>query len=248
MRDSPLIGLTLDAEPAGGWSKLPWYALRQNYCDAVAAAGGLPVALPHEAGLAEAYLDRLDGLVVTGGAFDVDPGLYGGGPMHATVVLKEGRTGFELAVLRGAIARDMPVLGICGGQQLLAVALGGTLHQHIPDDVPGALEHEQPTPRDQPGHAVAITPGTLLARIVGTTRMAVNTAHHQAVATPGPAAIVNAVAPDGVIEGIEAPGQTFCLGVQWHPEYAVDAQDPAILRAFIAAAAAYARARERLAA
>ncbi len=243
MSNTPLIGLTLDAEPAGGWSKLPWYALRQNYCSAVAVAGGLPVALPHEAGLAEAYLDRIDGLVVTGGAFDVDPSLYGGAPMHETVLLKQDRTGFELAVLSGAIARDMPVLGICGGQQLLAVVLGGTLHQHIPDDVAGALEHEQPTPRDQPGHDLAVTPGTLLARIIGGTHMAVNTAHHQAVATPGRNAIVNAVAPDGVIEGIEAPGKTFCLGVQWHPEYSVDPADPVIFRAFIAAAASFAGRR-----
>lgn len=243
MSNTPLIGLTLDAEPAGGWSKLPWYALRQNYCSAVAVAGGLPVALPHEAGLAEAYLDRIDGLVVTGGAFDVDPSLYGGAPIHEKVLLKQDRTGFELAVLSGAIARDMPVLGICGGQQLLAVVLGGTLHQHIPDDVAGALEHEQPTPRDQPGHDLAVTPGTLLARIIGGTHMAVNTAHHQAVATPGRNAIVNAVAPDGVIEGIEAPGKTFCLGVQWHPEYSVDPADRVIFRAFIAAAASFAGRR-----
>jgi len=244
MSPNPLIGVTLDAEPAGGWSKLPWYALRQNYCEAVAAAGGLPVALPHEADLAEAYLDRLDGLVVTGGAFDVDPGLYGGGPVHATVVLKEARTGFELAVLRGALARDMPVLGICGGQQLLAVALGGTLHQHIPDAVPGALQHEQINPRDEPGHGVLITPDTLLARVVGQARMAVNSSHHQSVATPGPRGIVNAVAPDGVVEGIEAPGMRFCLGVQWHPEYAVDPADPAIFIAFIDAARSYAAQRE----
>ena len=247
MSNIPLIGLTLDAEPAGGWSKLPWYALRQNYCDAVAAAGGLPVALPHETEQAEAYLDRLDGLVVTGGAFDVDPGLYGGGPLHETVVLKEGRTGFELAVLQGALKRDMPVLGICGGQQLLAVALGGTLHQHIPDAVPGALPHEQTNPRDQPGHTVQITPGTLLAQVVGVERMAVNSSHHQAVATAGPRGVINAVAPDGVIEGIEGTGLSFCLGVQWHPEYAVDPADPSIFLAFIDAARSFAAQRELVA-
>ncbi|MBO1081350.1 gamma-glutamyl-gamma-aminobutyrate hydrolase family protein [Roseomonas haemaphysalidis] len=236
MRKMPLIGVTLDAEPAGGWSKLPWYAVRQNYLSAIAAAGGLPVALPHEPELAEHYLERIDGLLVTGGAFDVDPALYGGGPAHATVSLKSGRTAFELAVTRGALARDMPVLGICGGQQLLAVAFGGTLIQHIPDSVENALAHEQPNPRTEPGHEVSVTAGTLLARIVGGTRMAVNSAHHQAVDRPGQGAVVNAVAPDGVVEGIEHPGHRFALGVQWHPEYAVDPADPRIFDAFVEAA------------
>jgi putative glutamine amidotransferase len=235
MRKLPLIGLTLDAEQPGGYSKLPWYALRQNYFASVARAGGLPIALPHEPEHAGHYLDAIDGLLVTGGAFDVDPALYGGGPLHPTVALKEGRTAFELAMVRGALERNMPILGICGGQQLLAVALGGTLIQHIPDSIADALAHEQPNPRTEPGHEIAITEGTLLARIVGGTRMAVNSAHHQAVERPGPGAIVNAVAPDGVIEGIESTAHRFALGVQWHPEYAVDQADQRILDGFVAA-------------
>lgn len=235
MRPRPLIGLTLDSEAAGGWSKLPWYALRQNYFSAVMAAGGLPVALPHEPQLAAHYLDRLDGLLVTGGAFDVDPALWSGGAPHPKVVLKPGRTDFELAATRGALARDMPVLGICGGQQLLAVALGATLHQHIPDEAPSAIAHEQPNPRTEPGHDVEIMPGTLLARITGRTRMAVNSAHHQAVRSVQAGLVVNARAPDGLIEGIEAPGHRFALGVQWHPEYSVDPADPLILAAFVEA-------------
>ena len=235
MRNRPIIGVTLDAEEPGGYSKLPWYALRTNYFSALAAAGALPVALPHHAELAEAYLDEIDGLLITGGAFDVDPSLYGGGDTHPTVTLKAGRTDFELAVTRGALARDLPVLGICGGQQLLAVALGGTLIQHIPDSIQTSIEHEQPNPRDQPGHDIAIAPDTLLARIIGKPRMAVNSAHHQAVATPGNGALVNALAPDGVVEGVEHPGHRFALGVQWHPEYAVDPADPLIFAAFVQA-------------
>ncbi len=134
------------------------------------AAGGLPIALPHDASLAAEYLDRIDALVVTGGAFDVDPALYGDGDRHATVTLKESRTAAELALTSGALARNMPVLGICGGEQLLAVALGGTLIQHIPDAFADALEHEQTNPRHEPGHAVAISRGTLLHRIVGAGR------------------------------------------------------------------------------
>ncbi len=232
----PLIGVTLDAEPPGGWSRFPWYALRVNYTDAVAAAGGLPVALPHDPALADATLDRLDALVVTGGAFDVAPALYGAAETHPTVTLKDRRTAAELALVEGALARDLPVLGICGGQQLLAVALGGTLIQHIPDAVPGCLEHEQPNPRNEPGHLVRITPGTLLHRVVGADTMQVNSAHHQAVASPGPHAAVNATAPDGVIEGVEDPRRRFCLGLQWHPEFLIDPGDRRVFDAFVAAA------------
>ncbi|WP_424814463.1 gamma-glutamyl-gamma-aminobutyrate hydrolase family protein [Roseococcus sp. YIM B11640] len=235
MTKRPVIGLTLDAEPAGGWSKLPWYALRQNYFSAVIAAGGLPVALPHEPALAADYLGMIDGLLVTGGAFDVDPALWGDEKPHPKVTLKPGRTDFELAVTRRALERDAPVLGICGGQQLLAVALGATLIQHIPDELPSDIAHEQPNPRTEPGHEVEIAPGTLLARITGRARMAVNSAHHQAVKAVGNGLLVNATAPDGLIEGIEAPGHRFALGVQWHPEYAVDPADPLILRAFVEA-------------
>ena len=235
-RTRPLIGVTLDAEPPGGYSRYPWYALRANYAEAVAACGGLPVALPHDAALAAAYLDRLDALVVTGGAFDVDPALYGEPDRHETVTLKEGRTAAELALLRGALARDMPVLGICGGQQLLAVALGGTLIQHIPDTIPDALEHEQANPRHEYGHEVSIVPGTALARIVGAPTMRVNSAHHQAVRDPGPRAVVNATAPDGVVEGVEDPRYSFCLGVQWHPEFLIDPGDRRLFEALVSAA------------
>ncbi|MBV9783968.1 MAG: gamma-glutamyl-gamma-aminobutyrate hydrolase family protein [Acidisphaera sp.] len=231
----PVIGVTLDAEQPGGYSRYDWYAVRANYSDAIAGAGGLPIALPHHVELAEAYLDRIDALVVTGGAFDVDPALYGAANRHATVTLKEGRTAAEMALVQGALARNLPVLGICGGQQLLAVALGGTLLQHIPDAVAGALEHEQVNPRHEPGHSVAVTPGSRLAAIVGSPTMQVNSAHHQAVADPGRFAVVDAVAPDGVIEGIEDARYRFCLGVQWHPEFLIDPGDRRIFDALIAA-------------
>jgi len=232
----PLIGITLDSEPAGGYSKFPWYAVRENYCNAVAAAGGLPLPLPHEPELAEEYLARIDGLVITGGAFDVDPALFGDSSRHETVVTKDRRTSFEFAVTQGAITRDIPLLGICGGQQLLNVVLGGTLIQHIPDAIPGALAHEQPTPRDEAGHDVTVTPGTLLAAITGAVTMSVNSAHHQAVRDIGEGVIIDAIAPDGVIEGIELLGKRFCLGVQWHPEFSIDPGDSRIFTAFIKAA------------
>ncbi len=199
-------------------------------------AGGIAVLLPHDAGAAGLYAAHLDGVVISGGNFDVDPASFGATTRHETVKTKDARTGFEWALTEEALELDKPVLGICGGQQLLNVVLGGTLIQHIPDEVTDALAHEQPNPRDEPGHTIEVTEDTLLHRIVGTAEMAVNSAHHQAAGKMGGGVVVNAVAPDGVIEGIEAPRYRFCLGVQWHPEYAIDAGDPKIFSAFVEAA------------
>ena len=118
----PVIGLTLDHEPAGGWSKFPWYAIRENYCNAVRRAGGLPILLPHDPEAAADYLDRIDGLIVTGGGFDVDPALFGAATRHPTVTTKDRRTAFELAATRIALgrrdagARDLrrPAIAECG--------------------------------------------------------------------------------------------------------------------------------------
>ncbi|MBF0562788.1 MAG: gamma-glutamyl-gamma-aminobutyrate hydrolase family protein [Alphaproteobacteria bacterium] len=233
--NTPVIGITLDSEEPGGYSTLPWYALRQNYCDSIARAGGLPLPLPHLPELAAAYLDRIDGLVVTGGGFDVDPALFGASERHASVKLKTRRTAFEIAVVTGALARDLPIFGICGGEQLLNVMLGGTLIQHIPDEVAVCLAHEQPNPRTEPGHDVAVVAGTRLHDIVGVGSVAVNSAHHQAVKDLGSGVVVNARAADGVIEGIEMPGRRFCLGVQWHPEYDITPADGRLVSAFVSA-------------
>ena len=172
--------------------------------------------------------------MVTGGAFDVDPALYGAIDRHDTVTTKDRRTAFELAVLNGFLAADRPVLGICGGQQLLNVALGGTLIQHIPDAVMDCLVHEQPNPRTEPGHGVEVVADTLLHRLGGSAgTLEVNSAHHQAAGDVGDGVVVSGRAPDGVIEAIEVPDKRFCLGVQWHPEYRISAADDAIFAALI---------------
>ena len=232
---APIIGITADREEPGGYSKFPWYALRVNYCSSVREAGGVPIILPADTALVDAYADMIDGLIVSGGAFDVDPALFGETSKHETVVLKADRTDFELALTRRFLDEDRPLFGICGGQQLLAVALGGTLIQHIPDEVNNALAHEQPNPRDEAGHEVAVVPGTRLHDIVKAETLAVNSAHHQAVKAVPDTIVIDATAPDGVIEGIEDPSKRWCLGVQWHPEFFISEGDKRLYESFIGA-------------
>lgn len=244
MSHTPKIGLTLDHEEGGGYSIYPWYAIRANYCRSVGELGAVPLPLPHEVKMVNEYLDMIDGLVTTGGNFDIPPHMYGDSDRHHTVTTKENRTAFEFAVTKGAIGRGIPILGICGGEQLLNVVLGGSLIQHVPDAVPASgIKHEQPNPRTEAGHSVVIEKNTLLHRIVGTETIDVNSAHHQAIKKPGKGVIVNAKAPDGIIEGVEMPDHPFCLGVQWHPEYHVTGADRKIFEAFVAAAKIHAAKR-----
>ncbi len=214
MTRRPRIGLTLDHDDARGR-----YELKRAYVDAVLAAGGLPVLLPHDGAVAGAYLALLDGLVVTGGAFDVDPSLYGEARRPACGPTKPERTAFERDLLEAALAARLPVLGVCGGMQLLNVVRGGTLYQDLVADA-GVRGHEQPPPKDVPSHEARITPGSLLAGLVGGAPLPVNSTHHQAVRDPGAGVLVSARAPDGVVEAIELPDLPFAIGVQWHPEAA----------------------------
>jgi putative glutamine amidotransferase len=208
----PRIGVTLDADADRGR-----YHLKASYVDAVLAADGLPILLPHAPESAAAYLALLDGLVVTGGAFDVPPELYGEVRRKECGPTKPERTAFEKDLLEAALAARLPVLGVCGGMQLLNVVRGGTLYQDLLVDA-GLGGHEQPAPKDVPSHEVRIAPGTQLAALVGEGALAVNSTHHQAARDPGSGVLVSARAPDGLAEAIELPDLPFALGVQWHPE------------------------------
>ena len=134
----------------------PWYALRENYCSAVFEAGGNPITFPHEPDLCSEYLTLIDGLIITGGNFDVDPTIFGAKSKHSLVKLKEKRTAFEIEIMRKAIDLDIPTLGICGGEQLLNVIFGGSLIQHIPDEIENPLDHEQTNPKSEPAHDIFI--------------------------------------------------------------------------------------------
>lgn len=210
----PLIGLTTYREQArwGSWD-VPAVLLPASYADAVAAAGGEPVLLPTGALTAD-VVRRLDGLVLAGGA-DVEPSRYGQPPGPHTTVIRPDRDASELTGLTAALEDDLPVLAICRGMQLLNVALGGDLVQHLPD-LPQAETHD-PGPGLFEPREVRIAAGTALHGLLGDSALAA-CHHHQALGRLAPGLTATAWAADGTVEAVEATDRAFCLAVQWHPE------------------------------
>jgi putative glutamine amidotransferase len=212
-------------------------ALGMPYLRALEGAGALPIVVPPLEGEAlEQLLDAVDGVCFSGGP-DIDPRAYGEPPHPRLEPTEPELDAFELALARAADRRCIPVLATCRGAQLVNVARGGTLFQHLPDVVGTAVEHRQRGPADELTHAVAVEPGSLLAGILGWTAGAVNTFHHQAVDVLGEGLRVTARAEDGTIEAFEAPDRPFLVAVQWHAEYLVGwPQHAPLFAAFVAAA------------
>ena len=235
LMNKPVIGITLDEEEEQTYSKYPWYAARKNYSESIEIAGGISIFLPNNVKAINQYLNFIDGLLVTGGDFDIDPQMYGQ-ERKPTLRIKNGRTNFEFKITKKAIQKKIPVLGICGGQQLINVVLGGTLLQHIPDVIDSDINHEQQNPRNEPSHFVHIKKNTVLFSFVKCSKMFVNSAHHQAVDKLGKNLIVSAVSEDGVIEAIESTRSNYCLGVQWHPEFLIDNKDINVIKSLITSA------------
>lgn len=238
----PLIGITpsigADEMPHGTF---PRFGLSRTYTDAIHAAGAVPIILPESEQDVVAVLDRLDGLLLSGGG-DIDPVRFSAPTVHPrTYGISEERDSFEIAAFAAAVDRDLPTLCICRGIQVMSVAMGGTLHQHIPDDVPdeiGHRQHEHGKMRDDVWHDVRLTTGShLLRSILDTDEIAVNSFHHQAVAVPGTGLDVLGWSPDGVVEALGHPGMRFGLGVQWHPEmlFRIRQDHAALFTAFVAA-------------
>jgi putative glutamine amidotransferase len=238
----PVVGLTtyLQQAQTGVWD-VPASFLPAIYVEGVTRAGGIATLLPPqpvEDAVVERVLDGLDGLVLTGGR-DVDPAAYGHVKHPTTDQPARDRDAWEFALLRGALARRLPVLGICRGAQVLNVALGGTLHQHLPD----VLGHT----RHQAGNAVFTTtevqtvPGSRLADLIGESSHA-QCYHHQGIADLGRDLVVSATdTADGAIEAVELPGPAFCVAVQWHPEERLD--DLRLFAGVVAAAREFATER-----
>lgn len=197
-----------------------------DYLQSLRRAGATPVIVEGSGGSPLAVLEQVAGVLLTGGG-DVDPRLYGEDPDAAFEPAEAGRDAFEIELVARAIERDVPVLAICRGLQVLNVACGGTLVQHIPGRIPRPLEHRVTTAPDAIAHLVRVAPGSRLAALLGPppgrpdtqrTCWPVNSRHHQAVKHVAPGCMATATAEDGVIEAVERTASCFCVGVQWHPE------------------------------
>lgn len=215
----PLIGVTPSPQQQQRFGE--GYAIPAGYLRAVEIAGGIPIVLPpHRAGVAESVA-ALDGVLFSGGG-DIRPDRYGDRELHPTTYgVNDLRDEFELALLEATLSRDLPVLAICRGIQLLNVGLGGTLYQDLNDLYPGAIPHRQTLTaesRHDPCHTVAAVPGSPLAQIYGADLIATNSLHHQALKDLGQGLEVVGRTEDGSIEAVVHPAHRFVLGVQWHPE------------------------------
>ncbi len=247
----PRIAITAGSNP----STVNHAWLRFDYLHAVSKARGLPSIiasgftnpLDEAEQLAGEILDGCDGLLLSGGT-DVDPKIFGEVPHTALGRVDGPRDPFEITLTREAVRRDLPVLGICRGLQVLNVAMGGTLIQDIPSDVEGAANHEAGEDRLLIAHDVVIEPASRLAQLLSTTRVGVNSFHHQAAKSLGQGLSISATSPDdGLVEGLEMPDRNFVVAVQWHPEnfWRTSAAFDGLFAGFVEAARERARSRPR---
>jgi len=231
----PLIGITASSIDHRGPAYGEVYTLTRKYAEGVLRAGGVPVIVPYnlDEDSLRILFDRLDGLLLSGGG-DIDPATYGEPAHPATNEIEADRDRVELALARWVIDTEKPFLAICRGIQVLNVALGGTLVQDIPSEVPDALEHSFErgiVERGYHAHPVKIAADSRLAQVMQTEIAQTNSWHHQAIKQAASKLKVTAYAPDGVIEAVEVPGRRFAIGVQWHPEWMFEDQ-PEMLRLF----------------
>ena len=238
----PVIGLTTYLEQAkqGVWDVRAAF-LPQQYFDAVTASGGIAVLLPPQPSpdaAADAVLDGLDGLILTGG-LDVDPALYGAERHPMTDPARTDRDSWELALFRGAEARRVPVLAICRGLQLINVARGGTLHQHLPEAL--GTERYRIGGGVFATNAVTVDPGTRLAQLVGEQSLDVHSYHHQGIDRLGSGLVATARTDDGLVQAFESDGDGYVVGVQWHPEENVE--DRRLFAGLVAEASVFAAQR-----
>jgi putative glutamine amidotransferase len=245
----PIIGIPCFAMVRADTGR-PIYASNQAYARAVAHAGGIPVLIPSLADLpdASAIAGWMDGLLLAGGS-DLDPSLYGEAPVPESSASDPERDRLELALVRLALDQDLPIFGVCRGLQVLNVARGGSLYQHVPAERPSNIDHEQAgqPKRTHIAHGISVEPGSRLASILGDelTVTGVNSFHHQAAKRLGEGLKVTAVAEDGIIEAVEMADSPFVLAVQYHPEELVvsDSGSRRLFSAFVQASAGHKGAR-----
>ena len=215
------------------------YWMLPGYMQMLEKAGALPLMMPltEDRDTMEYFLTTCDGFIIPGGQ-DVSPSVYNSEKLDVCGVNIPERDRMDAYVLREAMERDKPVLGICRGHQLMNAALGGTLYQDLPSQFGGEISHSMKPPYDAVAHEVAILPGTPLAELLGKESMGVNSRHHQAIRDLAPGLKAQAVAADGIIESVYVPDKRFVWGLQWHPEHAwlVSEENRKIVAAFVKAA------------
>ncbi len=220
----PIIGVTASMGvphpmPDDNWGKDPRWNVNCTYIEAIQAFNGSPLILPSIPKKKEIlkYLSVIDGLLLTGGG-DIGPLIYGDNPRKELGSVDPDRDEFEYEIIKLAMERDLPILGICRGAQILNVSAGGDLYQNIYSEVEGVIKHYQNAPRWAGTHNIEIESGSQLKDMIGEENVAVNSFHHQAIKEVAPGFNVSARAQDQIIEGIECQGLSFVIGVQWHPE------------------------------
>ncbi len=233
----PVIGVTLDWQEKGTYSKRPHYALRENYFKIIYKAGGIPLALPQIGEAVDELISKVDGLMIPGGGFASPPDWYVESEDNCPYE-PSPRLGFDLAIIEKAFKLDKPILGICAGMQLMGGVKGCKMTPNIHKYLGTKIDHLNEKPAEEFAHKVKVKKGSLLAKITKSQEFDVNTAHQEAIVKAPDNVVINAVAPDGTIEGIEFPEYRFALGVQWHPEFFDQAKDPnfLIFKALIAEA------------
>lgn len=223
----PIIGITLDfaegSEAEGSFSKRDYYAIRDSYFDAVKAAGGTPIGIPFQADLIDDYLDLIDAIIIPGGDFALDPAWYVAG--DAPQFPPSKRLEFDVEIIKKALERDMPLLGICAGMQILAGMHGCKLTSDIQKYSATQISHRGEDPH-QYAHDVIVEDDGLLELISQAQYMGVNSHHAEGVVEVSHPIKISGMAGDGVIEAIEVAGKKFALGVQWHPEFFIEDENP----------------------
>jgi putative glutamine amidotransferase len=243
MGSRPIIGIATMSDHDAAGLHAPRFSLNQSYNKAIMAAGGVPLMIPHvedTESLRELY-EMLDGLMLPGGV-DIHPRYYNEEPHPKLDPTDDGLDWVEATLVRWALADDMPIFGICRGEQVLNVVMGGTLWQDLPSEYATVFDHRESFKRkirDYLAHDVRIDPTSRLAEIAGATRVWVNTSHHQAIKRVAPGLRATAWSPDDLVEGVESPDHFFVVAVQWHPEEMVKKHEWALrlFRAFVEAAA-----------
>lgn len=219
----PIIGITLDFCESGSFSARPHYAVRESYFNMVRLAGGIPIGIPFQADLIDEYLGMIDGIIIPGGDFALDPAWYvsGDGPAYPA----SKRLAFDVEIITKALANDIPLLGICAGMQILGGMHGCKLTSKIKEYSSTKSCHRGIDPY-KVAHGLKIENGSLLSKIVGLPEFGVNSHHSEGVVEISPKVTVSGKADDDVIEAIEVVGKKFALGVQWHPEFFLEDGNP----------------------